>query len=50
VPLIHISSDYVFDGRATRPYREDDRIAPLSAYGASKAEGEAEVRAAAGAT
>jgi dTDP-4-dehydrorhamnose reductase len=48
VPLIHISSDYVFDGRASRPYREDDRIAPLSAYGASKAEGEAEVRAAGG--
>jgi dTDP-4-dehydrorhamnose reductase len=48
VPLIHMSSDYVFDGRARRPYREDDAIAPLSAYGASKAEGEAEVREAGG--
>jgi dTDP-4-dehydrorhamnose reductase len=47
-PLIHISSDYVFDGRASRPYREDHPIAPLSAYGASKAEGEAKVRAAGG--
>jgi dTDP-4-dehydrorhamnose reductase len=46
VPLVHISSDYVFDGRATRPWREDDPIAPLSAYGASKAEGEAQIRAA----
>jgi dTDP-4-dehydrorhamnose reductase len=48
VPLVHISSDYVFDGRAARPWREDDAIAPLSAYGASKAEGEARVRAAGG--
>jgi dTDP-4-dehydrorhamnose reductase len=48
IPLIHISTDYVFDGRATRPYREDDETAPLSAYGASKAEGEAAVRAAGG--
>jgi dTDP-4-dehydrorhamnose reductase len=48
VKLIHISSDYVFDGRAGRPYREDDKIAPLSVYGASKAAGEAEVRAADG--
>jgi dTDP-4-dehydrorhamnose reductase len=46
--LIHISSDYVFDGQADRPYREDDAIAPLSVYGASKAEGEAEIRAAVG--
>jgi dTDP-4-dehydrorhamnose reductase len=48
VPLVHISSDYVFDGSATRPWREDDPIAPLSAYGASKAEGEVQVRAAGG--
>lgn len=48
VPLVHISSDYVFDGGATRPWREDDEIAPLSAYGASKAEGEAQVSAAGG--
>jgi len=48
VPLIHMSSDYVFDGKASRPYREDDATAPLSAYGASKAEGEAELREAGG--
>lgn len=48
IPLIHISTDYVFDGCTTRPYREDDEIAPLSVYGTSKAEGEAEIRAAGG--
>jgi dTDP-4-dehydrorhamnose reductase len=48
VPFVHISSDYVFDGDATRPWQEDDPIVPLSAYGASKAEGEAQVRAAGG--
>jgi dTDP-4-dehydrorhamnose reductase len=48
VALIHISSDYVFNGRARRPYHEDDEVAPLSAYGASKAGGEIEVRCAGG--
>ncbi len=48
IPLLHVSSDYVFDGEARRPYREDDAIAPLSAYGASKAGGEAEVLEAGG--
>jgi dTDP-4-dehydrorhamnose reductase len=38
--LIHISTDYVFDGKASRPYTEEDRIAPINAYGASKLRGE----------
>ncbi|MBN2524220.1 MAG: dTDP-4-dehydrorhamnose reductase [Bacteroidales bacterium] len=41
--LIHISSDYVFDGRANRPYREDDNPNPQSVYGKSKLAGEKEV-------
>jgi len=48
VPLVHISTDYVFDGAATRPYREDDPVNPLSVYGESKAEGERLVLAAGG--
>jgi dTDP-4-dehydrorhamnose reductase len=38
--LLHISTDYVFDGKSKRPYREDDALAPLGVYGDSKAEGE----------
>lgn len=38
--LIHLSTDYVFDGNGKRPYREDDPVAPVSAYGRSKLDGE----------
>jgi dTDP-4-dehydrorhamnose reductase len=42
--LVHYSTDYVFDGSATRPYREEDPVAPLGVYGRSKADGERAVR------
>jgi dTDP-4-dehydrorhamnose reductase len=44
--LIQISTDYVFDGTAGRPYREDDPVAPASAYGRTKLLGEQAARAA----
>lgn len=39
--LVHISTDFVFDGTSSRAYRPDDPLAPLGAYGRSKAAGEA---------
>jgi dTDP-4-dehydrorhamnose reductase len=44
--LIHISTDYVFDGRQREPYAEDASPSPLSVYGQSKADGEFSVTAA----
>ena len=44
IPLVHISTDYVFDGSKAGAYREDDPVAPIGVYGQSKAAGEAEVR------
>lgn len=43
--LVAVSTDYVFDGTLSRPYREDDEPAPLGAYGRSKLEGERAIRA-----
>ena len=43
--LVHFSTDYVFDGAATRPYVEGDAVNPLGAYGRSKLEGERAVAA-----
>ena len=48
VPLIHLSTDYVFGAATDRPWREEDPVSPINAYGRMKAEGEASALAAGG--
>lgn len=45
IKLVHIGTDYVFDGTSTAPYKEDDETNPLSIYGKSKLAGEENIRA-----
>jgi dTDP-4-dehydrorhamnose reductase len=43
IPIIHVSTDYVFDGKKRSPYVEEDQTCPINAYGQSKLEGELRV-------
>jgi dTDP-4-dehydrorhamnose reductase len=45
IPLLHISTDYVFSGEARASYQEDDEVAPTGVYGASKLAGEEAIQA-----
>lgn len=44
IPIVHFSTDFVFDGRTNRPYLESDQTAPLNAYGRTKRDGEIAIR------
>lgn len=44
IPLLHLSTDYVFDGHSKHPYQEQDSCHPLNVYGRSKQDGECEIR------
>ena len=44
MPLVHISTDYVFDGAKPAPYLEDDPVAPLDVYGAARPRASGAVR------
>ena len=44
IPLVHLSTDYVFDGESNRPYQEDDQANPRNVYGLSKWQGEEAIR------
>ena len=44
IPLIHISTDFVFNGKKGAPYTETDPVSPINVYGKSKAEGERQIR------
>ena len=44
IPLLHYSTDYVFDGKMDRPYQESEDTRPINVYGKSKLEGERQIR------